>query len=40
MLIAHEMSHTHYGGEYEGEYNCELIASDVVTAWRKEMVKV
>lgn len=40
MLIAHELSHVHYAGTYEGEYNCELIASDVVTAWRKERVKI
>ena len=34
-LTAHELAHTHYPGGYEGEFNCELIASDAVTAWRK-----
>lgn len=35
-LTAHEFSHIRYSGRREGEFNCELIASDCLTMFRRD----
>ncbi len=36
MIAAHELAHTSYSGNKDGEFNCELVAHDAVEAFRRE----